>query len=108
MDVKVTKRTLGKRAATLVKRVSDAVYQTADDVETYVKVGAPFLTGDLSKSYTAQPESDTSAIVGSPLDYSVYQEYGTSKMPAQPHLTPAVDAAKPDFIARLMKALTDE
>lgn len=107
MDVKVTNRTLGKRATVLEQRVSRAVYATADDVESYVKVVSPVDTGALQKSYVATPESATSAVVGSDLDYSVYVEYGTSKMPAQPHLTPAVDAARPDFIARLTKAIAD-
>lgn len=34
-------------------------------------------------------------------DYGVYQEFGTSKMAAQPFITPAMDAVRPTFIEGL-------
>lgn len=35
--------------------------------------------------------SSATWVVGSNVEYSVYQEFGTSKMEAQPHLRPAVE-----------------
>lgn len=34
---------------------------------------------------------DSEYVVGSPVEYAVYQEYGTRKMSSQPFLRPAVD-----------------
>jgi HK97 gp10 family phage protein len=47
--------------------------------------------GDTSSTaLTEQPPKD-GAVVGTPVEYGVYQEFGTRKMNAQPFLRPAVD-----------------
>lgn len=108
MDVKVTKNKLGGYARGLKPRIAAAVQATASDIETYAKVLAPVSTGALRDSITAQSDGDLSAVVGSDLDYAVYQEYGTSRMPAQPFLTPATDQGAVDFADYLKKALRFE
>ena len=42
-------------------------------------------------------EGDLEAVVSVGAEYGVYQEYGTSRMPAQPYLTPAVEANRRPF-----------
>lgn len=37
---------------------------------------------------------DAEWVVGSPVEYSVYQEFGTSRMPAQPHFRPAIESTE--------------
>lgn len=37
------------------------------------------------------------AIVGPCVEYGIYQEFGTSKMAAQPYMTPAVEAIRSKF-----------
>lgn len=46
--------------------------------------------GETTENLTTKPPKG-GAIVGTPVYYGVYQEYGTRKMYAQPFLRPAVD-----------------
>ena len=39
------------------------------------------------------PEEELEVFVGTPLEYGTYQEFGTSKMSAQPFLRPSLDLA---------------
>ena len=48
-----------------------------------------------------QPDRDTLAVVHAGMDYSVYVEYGTGRMAAQPFMTPAAAEEQPN----LQKAL---
>lgn len=50
----------------------------------------PVDTGRLRASLDHKVE-DLMLILGSPVEYAPYQEYGTDKMPAQPYLRPAID-----------------
>ena len=50
----------------------------------------PVDTGALKESITYEVDGN-SVTVGSPLNYSVYVELGTSKMGAQPYLRPAFE-----------------
>lgn len=57
---------------------------------------APVDTGRLKNSIHSRPkERGKSWVVGSNVKYAPYQEYGTSKMPAQPYLRPALQKNKP-------------
>lgn len=47
--------------------------------------------GDTSGTSLTEKPSKNGAIVGTPVEYGVYQEFGTRKMNAQPFLRPAVD-----------------
>jgi HK97 gp10 family phage protein len=47
-----------------------------------------------SEMYIQSPKDEFEVFVGTPLEYGVYQEFGTSKMSAQPFLRPALELAK--------------
>ena len=47
-------------------------------------------TGGTGTGLSEQPPKD-GAVVGTPVEYGTYQEFGTRKMGAQPFLRPAVD-----------------
>jgi hypothetical protein len=66
---------------------------------------APVDTGALRQSYGAVPVSSNTVHVGSDKEYAPYQEYGTSRMGAQPHLRPAFMQAESAFRARWIQAL---
>jgi HK97 gp10 family phage protein len=84
-----------------------AMLKTVIKVATQAKALAPVDKGQLKGSimwktskesggHTDGPQlnkrpSGLSAVVGSGLLYSIYQEYGTRKMAAKPYLRPAVD-----------------
>lgn len=65
--------------------------------ENYAAEAAPFHTGRLSASYTHTPPDGNSVTVGSNVFYAPFQELGTRKMKAQPHLRPAVENHIPEY-----------
>ena len=69
--------------------VADVVDQTAKFILTMIRVMAPVDTGALRDSYRIEQVTNWYVIIGSSLNYSVYQEFGTYKMGAQPHVAPS-------------------
>jgi HK97 gp10 family phage protein len=60
-----------------------------------VQVRAPVDTGNLRDSYDYEVDPAVKVVrIGTNVDYAIYQEYGTRKMKAQPHLTPAIEENK--------------
>lgn len=76
-------------------RASLAVYKTAADVEATAKTLAPVDTGHLRSSIQHHPTGALSAEVTVGAEYGPYVEFGTSRMGAQPFLTPAVQQHGP-------------
>lgn len=79
----------------LERHVRDAVVQpvakaVAEDMRRYV----PVLTGDLRRTIRVEILGLEARVwfgdVSSGVDYHLYQEYGTSKMAAQPYARPAL------------------
>ena len=58
--------------------------------EGYAQLLAPVDTGRLRNSITHKVVDEDSVAVGTNVEYAIYQEFGTSKMKAQPYLKPAV------------------
>lgn len=66
----------------------------------------PVDTSRLQKSMTYQVDSSNKrVIVGSPVDYSIFVELGTSKMRAQPYLRPSILNYINDYKSEVQKAL---
>lgn len=74
-----------------------AVAKTAADIEATGKTLAPVDTGNLKNSIFATVGTLT-AEIGPSASYGAYPEYGTSRMPPQPYMTPAFDRHTPAFI----------
>lgn len=55
---------------------------------------APVDKGNLRGSINAKSLDVESAMYGPNVDYAIYPEFGTSKMPAQPFLRPSADWLK--------------
>ena len=88
------------------ERAGNAVAKAAADIEAQAKARAPVDTGLLKNSINQQPgQDDLHRVVESPVHYSVYQEYGTHKMPAQPYMTPAVEFVKPSFESAMRRLI---
>ncbi len=81
-----------------------ATAKAAHDMVAIAQTKARVDTGNMKNSINAQGEG-TKWAVHSPAEYSVFNEYGTSKMGAQPFMTPAAEQVKPGYIAAL-KQLT--
>ena len=74
-------------------------------VEKKAKELAPFDTGWLSNNIYANVVAQGKAEVVSPVEYSIYLEYGTRFMMAQPFLFPALKADWPLLKQRLNKIM---
>lgn len=86
----------------MAARAAEEVAKTTFDIEAGAKAKAPVDTGNLMNSITAEVDGLTGT-VSTNVEYAPYQEYGTSKMPAHPYMTPAAEAAWPDFLAGMTK-----
>lgn len=89
-----------KAAGHLVRAV---VRKTAKDVEHTAKLLAPVDTGNLKGSISTSDlramgtSGSIEAEVRATAEYAIYQEVGTSRMPAQPFMGPAADKHSPAF-----------
>lgn len=81
--------------ADLVAQASDQAIAKALEAiglqaEGYAKLLAPVDTGRLRNSISHEVVQDT-VYIGTNVEYAAYQEFGTSRMKAQPYLAPAVE-----------------
>lgn len=83
---------------------SEALLATAADIVDVTKQLCPVRTGALRQSYGALPIDSHTVQVGSDKEYAKYVEYGTSRMAAQPHLTPAFLQSEETFKQRMIEA----
>jgi HK97 gp10 family phage protein len=61
-----------------------------------------------SPALETQPKSKKQAVVGSNLEYAVYQEFGTKYQPAQPYLRPAAAIVKGQPAEKVIKDAMDK
>lgn len=103
ISVSVTSNRLGAIAAKLPGATRALVTKAVFDVEGQAKARAAVDTGAMRNSIQGQMTGNTSGEVGVGVEYAVYQEYGTAKMPAHPFMTPAAEAVRPGFEAAAAK-----
>ncbi|TXH58139.1 MAG: hypothetical protein E6Q97_03040 [Desulfurellales bacterium] len=78
-------------AKSLDTNVNGALRSMAEQVKAIAANNAPYDTGALSNSIHAEEESQLLFIVADQVEYGIWQELGTSRIPARPFLTPAVE-----------------
>jgi len=102
---------LGAFEKRLDKELEAAMQDSVQWVERDAKGRAPTDTGALRASLAGmvKPTVDDAVkgYVGSNLDYSKFQEFGTSKMGAQPYLRPAIEANRDRIKERFEQAVHD-
>lgn len=93
MSIKFDSREIDRIAKALDMKTAQAVNRIAYEVEGEAKQRAPVDTGALRNSgdTDAATEQEPTAIVSFGVEYAVYQEFGTSRMAAQPYFTPAIE-----------------
>lgn len=77
--------------------VAIAIQDTADFILTLIRIYAPVKTGWLRDSYKKETLTPLHILIGSMVNYSIFQELGTSKMAAQPHVVPSFAGAETYF-----------
>lgn len=72
-----------------------------------IKPRAPFLSGNLRRSYHQEDgrvtATSASVLVGTDLEYAPYQEFGTRYQSGTPHVRPAIDAER----GRILREIAD-
>lgn len=105
----MTVRVVFNRLPALAREYDDVVERelerAAFATEAAAKRLAPVDTGNLKNSIITRQDSDDQWTVTSAAEYSIYQEYGTDVMPAQPYMRPAVDEVAEIFIRRVKDAM---
>ena len=67
-----------------------ALHDTANFILTLIRIYAPVDTGWLRDSYQKESETSLRIIIGTMVNYAIFQEYGTSQGHRfTPHLRPA-------------------
>jgi len=99
VSVRVRSRIPQIRAAVEAKAAA-ATAKAAYDIEAIAKSLARVDTGYMKGAINAHGSS-LSWNVHSPAEYSIFNEYGTSRMSAQPFMTPAAEQVKPAYYAAL-------
>lgn len=87
--------------------VSVALHDTAAFILALIRLYAPVDTGWLRDSYKKETLSQLHILIGTMVFYSMFQEYGTSRMRAQPHVTPAFHQAEGYFQSQLAKRVAN-
>lgn len=91
------------------KRAGDVVIKVAADIQRDAKTLAPVDTGALRGSIThttTRRTYDVSAEIGPEVNYGRYVEEGTSRMAAQPYMTPALERNTDQFV-RAISTIVD-
>ena len=88
MEIKI-KSHIDEVNAELNKKIALALNKVGFKAEDHVKALAPVDTGRLRASITHLVD-DKSVTIGTNVEYAKYQEFGTSRMKAQPFLEPGI------------------
>jgi HK97 gp10 family phage protein len=81
-----------------------ATAKAAHDMVAIAQTRARVDTGNMKNSINAQGDG-TNWSVHSPAEYSVFNEFGTSKMGAQPFMIPAKEQVEPAYLAALKQLI---
>jgi HK97 gp10 family phage protein len=104
-------RNLAELEAVVLERLEEAMETAVLIVESTAKKLAPVDTGRLRSSIATEVRRIASdvveGLVGTNVEYSKYQEYGTSKMDANPFLRPAIETHRGDIIQLFEEAVED-
>lgn len=85
--------------------VGAAVQREGIRVQGLAREFAPVDTGALRASIQYAPTGEMEAVVQDGVAYGVFQEFGTSRAPAQPFMRPAVEVSIPEYLAELKAAV---
>jgi hypothetical protein len=83
--------------------IEPAVGRATDQLYSWAQTSAPVRSGDLKASITKDP-SGLARRVYSPLKQGFFQEYGTSRHPAQPWLMIHADRAHAELEQQIARA----
>lgn len=71
--------------------IAEAVDETADFILQMIRIFAPVDTGRLRDSYKKDVQTPFNILIGTIVNYAIFQEFGTSRQRGTPHLIPAMN-----------------
>lgn len=95
--VKLDTARLDQLAARLDTNVSNALRRVAVQAHARAANLAPYDTGNLSNTMRMDQENELIYVVYDQTEYGIWQELGTSRMPAQPFMVPAIEEGYRDI-----------
>lgn len=99
---------VGSISSEVEEEVKKHIKETALRTELNAKQLTPVDTGTLRRSINTKLENGgLTALVGTNMEYSMAVEYGTSKQPAQPYMTPAYVKNKQKFMDGMERILRE-
>src|SRR5690348_12707862 len=93
-------RSARPKVARQIKRSLDRVTQGAKDRSRVD-------TGEMRDGWHVEMENDLSGAVVNEVPHTIFNEYGTRKMSAQPMIRPAIEAEREDFEQALNDIITN-
>jgi HK97 gp10 family phage protein len=96
---------LKAQSVEIQKAVSDDIQKGGLSIERDAKLKAPVDTGALKSSIHYEQTGEFSCNISDGVLYGVFQEYGTSKMRAQPFMRPSVEKNKPVIEEKIARDL---
>jgi hypothetical protein len=82
-------------------RTALVVEKTVFDIEGGCKARSRVDKGQMREGWTGEMTGAAEGIVYNPVEHSIFNELGTTNMPAQPMLTPSVEEAGGSFVAAM-------
>jgi HK97 gp10 family phage protein len=102
----VIKSRLGLIAEEAIPKASAAVRKTAFDIEEGAKARSRVDTGAMRSSWQTEVQGSLEARISAGVEYAIYNEYGTSRMSAQPMARPAAHQAEAPFLAAMKQVFS--
>lgn len=105
ISVRITSNQWGNFLAKFQREGSKAVAETLEEIRAEAAARSRVDTGQMRDGWATVMDSPTSGMVVNEVPHTIYNEYGTVHMSAQPMLTPAVEQARPRLTVRLGNVL---
>lgn len=77
------------------------VETTVFNIEAACKLRSRVDTGQMRNGWTGEMTGATEGVVANPVEHTIFNEFGTDSMSAQPMLTPSVEEARAPFTAAM-------
>lgn len=101
-------RSLRDLAPRVMAVVDRELEETAEEIEFLAKDLAAVRTGEMRSKIHVERISHLALQVRADAAHSAFVEFGTSKMAAQPFITPAIEAVWPGTLARIARAVRED
>lgn len=107
VDIQLDTSGLDRRLRQMPARIQVARRQAAENIKQGAANRSRVRTGKMQKGWSVEhgPEEST---VFNPVNYTIYNEYGTVRMSAQPMLTPAVEEERGRFVDSIIAEIEVE